>query len=140
MMVIWLGVLIVCAILEGVTVALISIWFSIGALVAMGAAALKLSLWVQIILFVAISLLCIVAIRPFTKKFLVKKTEKTNADRILGEDGIVVEAINNLNSTGRVQVLGEYWTARSEDMEEIPKDTEVQVLRIEGVKAIVKRK
>lgn len=139
-MVIWLGVLIVCAILEGVTVALISIWFSIGALVAMGAAALKLSLWVQIILFVAISLLCIVAIRPFTKKFLVKKTEKTNADRILGEDGIVVEAINNLNSTGRVQVLGEYWTARSEDMEEIPKDTEVQVLRIEGVKAIVKRK
>lgn len=140
MTVVWLAVLIVGAILEGFTVALISIWFSIGALIAMGAAALGISLWIQVILFIVVSLLCIIMIRPFAKRFLAKGTEKTNADRIIGADAIVTEPINNLNSTGQVQVLGTYWTARSEDMDEIPKGTEVQVLRIEGVKVIVKRK
>ena len=66
--------------------------------------------------------------------------EKTNADRILGQEGVVVESIDNLSASGQVKIDGAVWTARSAGDEIIPSGTRIQVERIEGVKAIVIRK
>ena len=72
------------------------------------------------------------------KKYVNSKTQHTNADRILGQECVVTEQIDNLAGTGEITVGGKRWTARSADQSVIPKEACVVVERIEGVKAIVK--
>ncbi len=136
----WVVMLIAFGILEAMTAGLVSIWFCIGAVVALIASVMGASLGMQIALFSVVSLLSMALIRPFAKKFLGTKTEATNADRILGAEAVVVEGINNLQAKGQIRVLGESWTARSQEEVEIPEGSSVRVLRIEGVKAIVTQK
>lgn len=133
----WVAMMIAFGILEGMTASLVSLWFCVGSLIALISAAVGASIGMQIGIFTIVSLLCIALIRPFAKKVLKPANEKTNADRILGAEAVVTEAISNRNAKGQIRVMGEYWTARTEKEEELPEGTMVQVLRIEGVKAIV---
>ena len=135
--VVWLVLFIALAGVEGLTAGLISIWFCLGSLVALFAAWLDAPLIVQIGLFVVVSVLSMAVIRPLARKYWQPRTEKTNADRILEHQGVVLETINNLQASGQIKVGGSVWTARSANGEEIPEGTLVRVLRIEGVKAIV---
>lgn len=134
---IWLVLLVVFAGVEGMTAGLVSIWFCAGSLVALLAAWLDASVLVQIALFVVVSLITMALVRPLAKKHLQPHLEKTNADRILGAEGIVTETVDNLAPSGQVKVGGTVWTARSVSGERIPEGTLIQVLRIEGVKAMV---
>ena len=64
--------------------------------------------------------------------------EPTNADRVIGQTAIVTETISDRTQTGQARVMGQTWSARTDETEtEIPAGTEVRVLRIEGVKLIV---
>ncbi len=137
MKLIWAGLLIAFAIGEGVTVGLTSIWFAAGSLAALICALLGGPLWLQIALFIVISALCLLAIRPVAHKYLNSKVEPTNADRILGTEAVVTEDINNIQATGAVRISGIVWSARSEHDTPIPAGTLVRVLRIEGVKVYV---
>ena len=124
---------------EAVTVGFVSVWFCIGALVTLFAAKAGASVIVQMAVFIVVSSALLVLTRPFVKKVLKLKNEATNADRILGGTAVVVEEINGHNSTGAVRIDGKVWSARCEERERIiEKDAEVTVLRIEGVKVIVK--
>ncbi|MGN0985307.1 MAG: NfeD family protein [Candidatus Enterenecus sp.] len=134
---IWLGLLILFAVIEGVTVGLASIWFAAGALVALIAALLGGQLWLQITLFIVVSALCMLAIRPLAQKHLNSKVEPTNADRVIGSEAKVTEAIDNLQGSGAVNIGGVVWTARSDSDTPIPAGSLVRVLRIEGVKVFV---
>ena len=136
-LILWVVLVVAFGVLEGLTVGLISVWFSIGSLAGLIAAGLGASVMVQVIAFSIVSGACILLLRPVTRKYLVTKIEKTNADRIIDEEAVVTENINNLQGTGQVRVRGESWTARSVDGEEYTESTMVRVLRIEGVKAIV---
>lgn len=136
----WVAMLIAFGILEGMTASLVSIWFCIAALVALIATVLGASIGVQIGIFAVVSVLCIALIRPFAKSVLKPADEKTNADRILGVEAVVTEPISNREARGQIRVLGEYWTARTEQDMELSEGTLVRVLRIEGVKAIVEQK
>lgn len=133
----WLILLIAFAGIEGITAGLISIWFCAGSLVALFAAWMDASLWVQIGLFAAVSVLAMAIIRPIVRKYWQPKVQKTNVDSILGSEGLVVETIDNIRGTGQVKVGGIVWTARSAVGQVIPEGVLVQVDRIEGVKAIV---
>lgn len=137
--IVWGGLLLFFAVLEGLTAGLVSIWFCVGALVALVAAMVGANVIVQSALFVILSLICMALIRPLAKKHLIPKTQATNADRIIGAEAVVQEAINNLAATGQVQVDGKVWTARADGEEHIAVGETVRVLRIEGVKAIVTR-
>lgn len=135
----WLFGIIVFAVIEGVTVGLTSIWFAIGSLAAMIAAALGAGLPLQIVLFFAVSAITLLFTRPLAKKYLAPKKVRTNADRVIGKTGIVTETIDNLKAAGMVSIGGVLWTARSEEDEILPADTRVSVTRIEGVKVFVVR-
>ena len=137
MKLIWTGLLIVFAIGEGVTVGLTSIWFAAGSLAALLCALLGGPLWLQIVLFIVISALCLFAIRPLAHKYFNSKVEPTNADRIIGTEVLVTEDINNIQATGAVRIGGIIWSARSESDTLISAGTLVRVLRIEGVKVYV---
>lgn len=117
---------------------LVSVWFAVGSLVALVAAALDAQMWLQITLFAVVSVGLLVATLPLVKKFVIPKQAKTNVDSVIGSRGYVTEEIDNLSASGQVKLGGMYWTARSEDGHPIPAGTLVQVERIEGVKAFVK--
>ena len=140
MIFVWLGLTIVFALIEGATAQLTTIWFAIGSAAAFIVAVCGVkSVLIQVIVFVAVSVITLLATRPLVKKIIHKKTEPTNADRNIGETGVTVSEINNLLGTGEVNLKGTIWTARSVDDAVIPKDTQVTVKKIEGVKLIVKK-
>ena len=77
-------------------------------------------------------------VRPIARKSFNGKRTKTNAESLIGKTGIVFEEIDNINSKGRITVLGQEWAAGSiSDDAVIPKGTKVKVLSIKGVKLIV---
>lgn len=139
MEIIWLALLIVFAITEGVTVALVSIWFMGGALAALIAALCGAELWVQVVLFFAVSILLLLCLRPLSKRLIKQKKVATNADSNIGKEAVVTERIDNLQGIGAVRISGVEWSARSADGSEIEKGAVVRVLRIEGVKVCVER-
>lgn len=136
----WLVLIILLSIVEMSTLSLVCIWFIIGAVGAMISSAFGADFLLQLVVFVTVSLIFLIFTRPLVKRFLKVKETRTNADRIIGEKAIVVQEINNLKFTGQVKVMGQVWTARSEEDENIfPEGETVNVVGIAGVKLIVKR-
>ena len=121
--------------LEALTMGLTTIWFAAGAFVAAAVALFGCPFSVQIVAFVVVSVLCLVFTRPIAKRFLNDKTEKTNADSVIGCTGVVTEDIDNLLAKGQVLVKGQYWTARAEEDGKLIK--EGSIIR-EGAKVTVK--
>ena len=98
---IWLGIVLLSVIVEVSTVALVSIWFMPSALVAMILAFCGVPLWIQILVFLILSALCLLFAKPLSKKVLGVKHVATNADSVIGEEAVVIEAINNLEACGQ---------------------------------------
>jgi membrane protein implicated in regulation of membrane protease activity len=135
--ILWLVLLVLFAIAEGLTAGLVSIWFALGALAALIASLCSGSLLVQVVLFALVSVVAMAIIRPLAAKYFTPHQEATNADRIIGATALVTVPIDNVNGTGQVKVGGKIWTARSESAEVIPEGATVKILRIQGVKVTV---
>jgi len=135
--VLWLALLVFFVFAEASTVAIVSMWFAAGALVALIANLLRAELWLQVVLFFAVSALLLAALRPFIKKYFNPRREKTNVDAVIGTVGIVTVAIDNIEAVGQVKLGGMEWSARSTSGENIPVGTRVKVDKIQGVKAYV---
>ena len=139
--IIWLGVLAVLLVIEGLTTALTTIWFAGGALVAAIASGAGAGILVQWILFLVISLVLLIFTRPIAMRYLNTNRTRTNAESLIGKEAVVTQTIENLKNQGQVIVGGIERTARTDDNEKmIEKDTVVEIERIEGVKLIVKKK
>ena len=137
----WLAIVMVWLVIEIATLGLTTIWFAGGALVACIAALLHANIWVQIVLFLVVSVLLLFFTRPLAVRYMNKDRTKTNVDSMVGKEAVVTEAIDNLKAQGVVQVNGLEWTARSEESQEvIPKGAIVEVGRVDGVKLIVRKK
>ena len=135
--VLWLIALIVFAVGEAITVGLTSVWFAVGALGALIAAGFGAALWLQVVVFLALSGVTLLLVRPLAKKFLTPRYQATNADRVIGATALVTEEIDNLKGSGLVNISGQVWTARPAHDVVIQPGREVKVLRIEGVKVFV---
>ena len=135
---IWLIAIALLLLVEFATSALTTIWFAGGALIALICAFFGGPVWLQVILFIAGSIVLLFLTRPLAVKLMNKGAVRTNADSLIGKEAVVTERIDNLQSTGTVQINGQVWTARSVDPEHrIEKDEIVMVRAIEGVKLIV---
>ena len=139
--IVWAVLLVLFIIIELETVQLRSIWFAVGAALALIGLAIPFvahRIWIQVFLFLLASALSMYFLRPLAKRRLKVENTPTNADRNIGKTGIVEDTIDPTQGTGTVKIGGKYWTARTQDQEPIPVGTEVEILRIEGVKVIVK--
>ena len=134
---VWGALMILFLIVEGATAGLASIWFALGALAALVAALLKAPIWLQIVLFLIVSIAVLILTRPLARKYINSRSQATNADRVIGMTGRVRETIDNIAGTGAVFVGGKLWTARTADSEIIPEGALVRADAIEGVKLIV---
>ena len=134
---IWLVIAGVCLVIEIMTTGFLVFWLAIGALISMIVSLFTNSILIQTAVFVISSAILIFATKPFVKKFAKTKNVKTNAFSIIGQNGIVTKEIDSINSKGQVKIDGETWSAVGKDDMDIPKGTEVEVLEIKGVKAVV---
>ena len=134
----WIIAAVVFGVIEGATVALVTIWFALGAVAAAVAAQLGASIPAQVGTFVIVAALLLCLTRPALKKIAVKKPQRTNADRFIGKEGVVIEPIDGVNASGQVKVGGQIWSAVSRDGGSVEKGERVEVIEISGVKLVVK--
>ena len=131
----WLAIVIITLVIEFMTAEIVSIWFFFGSVVSLILSICKVDPSIQIIIFVAVSLLSMICVRPFIKKYTKRNEIKTNVDSFVGRIALVTEDIVDGNR-GVVKLDGQEWSAISHD--NIVKGTKVVVLSIEGNKLIVK--
>lgn len=134
----WILLIVALVIIEAVTVQLVTIWFAVGAVGGLIASAFNLDIWIQILIFVTVSAITLIATRPLVKRFTKTNKEPTNADRYIGQTAVVTEPIDNIHGKGAVTVGGLEWTARTVNGAAVEKDALVTVEKIEGAKLIVK--
>lgn len=135
---VWSGLLALFLIVEAVcAIHLVSIWFAVGAAVALTASLLSAPVWLQVVLFLLVSCALLAALLPFTRKYLKPKLTATNIDSVIGSTGYVTIPIDNAAAQGQVKLDAMVWTARSLTGEPIPEGTLVRVHHIEGVKVYV---
>lgn len=135
----WLIVALVTLTIEVATpAALISIWFTIGALFAYGASILNLGLALEIIVFIAMSVLSFFGVRPFVLKFLKHKPIRTNADRYIGIQTRIIEDVYS-DKWGAVTLEGIRWSVRDVNRGMLTKGTLIEVVALEGAKLVVKQ-
>jgi membrane protein implicated in regulation of membrane protease activity len=133
--IIWLSVLVLMIIIEAATVNLVTLWFAVGALFAFLVSLFDAPIWLQIVVFLVISILSLIFLFPLAKKKLKIGKEKTNIDGIIGKTGVVTKEIV-FNQIGQIDISGVVWSAKSE--EDIGVGQTVEVLKVEGNKVIVK--
>lgn len=134
----WAGIAIASVILEIATVsALVSIWFAFGALVAMIIAIFNNTFWLQMVVFLVVSLVLALALRPLTTKLLRGTAIPTNADRLIGQRTTLREAVTT--EMGTLKAGGLIWNVLSNDGKPIEEGTEVEILAMDGNKLIVKK-
>lgn len=139
MLVFWTVLLIALIVIEAVTAQMVTIWFAAGAFGALIAERLGAQMWIQWVVFVAVSAVALIVTRPLARKLTKTNMQPTNADRCIGKVAVVTESINNIDAKGQVTVDGAIWSARSSDGSVIEKDEKVTVEKIDGVKLIVKK-
>jgi len=137
----WMKWLILAGLLfvgEIVTTGFILFWFGVAAVIAAILSFVGVNLYIQGIVFVLVAAVLIVFTRPLTKALINPKDNPSNVFAIVGKKGTVMQEINNIQGLGQVKISGEVWSAQSEDGSDLPVDTQVEVLRVEGVRVIVR--
>lgn len=134
----WVAVALALGAIEAATVDFVFLMLAGGALGGGVAAALGADFPVQVVVAVAAAGVLLGVVRPQAKKrFTNPHRTAMGTASYAGRTGLVLEAVTE--SSGRVRIGGETWTARALGGEEPEPGDEVQVLRIEGATAIVAR-
>ena len=136
----WLIVSGICFVLEMATVGFLVFWFGIGALFALITSWITDNIIIQTTVFILSSTLLLFLTKPFVKKLTNKDKIQTNAYSIIGKTGIVTREINSKKGIGQIKVESEIWSAKTEVDNDIiiPEGTEVEIIELDGVKAVVK--
>ena len=133
----WAGIAVASVVLEIATAsALVSLWFAFGALAAMIIAIFNHTFWIQMAVFLIVSLVLAMALRPITQKLLRGTSIPTNADRLIGMRTKMISEISD--EPGTLKAGGLIWNVISADGNPVAQGTTVEILSMEGNKLIVK--
>lgn len=135
---IWLILAGVFFVIEAFTIGFLVFWFGVGALLAMIISLFTDNIIIQSAVFIISSTVLLFFTRPFVNKFAENKETQTNAFSIIGKKGIVTKTIDPISGQGQIKVGTEVWSAKSKNDVKIEQGLEVEVLEIDGVKAVVK--
>ena len=134
----WLILAGIFLVVEIATVGFLVFWFAIGALIAMIVSFFTGNLAIQTGVFIISSTILLFLTRPFANKVASTQTVQTNVYSIIGKKGIVTKAIDPISGQGQIKVGNEVWSAKSVDDSKIDEGMEVEILNIDGVKAVVR--
>lgn len=135
--VVWLALFLLLAIIEMISLDLYFIMLGVGALGGVTVALVGGEFWVQVVVFSVTAMLMIMLVRPIALRHLRKDPEalRTNMDRLIGEDALVLEPTSRMN--GRAKIGGETWSVRTEDETSMQPGTYGSVVRIDGATAYI---
>lgn len=142
MTIIWAAIFVGAIFLEAETAEMIAVWFMPGALISLVLSIFKVELWIQLVVFVAVSAILLALAKTIFRKKLLKNVgqEKTDTDLLIGKAARVEEDIVNSEEKGAVKVGGQIWSARMADETEIAVAGETVIIeKISGVKLICRR-
>ena len=122
---------------EMLTTGFLIFWLGVGSLLALVVSLFTSNLIIQTAIFVISSIILILSTKPLVDKFSKKEKVPTNVYTLNGKKGIVIEEINPTEGRGQIKVGGEVWSALCSENLVIPKDSEVEIVEIRGVKAFV---
>jgi membrane protein implicated in regulation of membrane protease activity len=137
--VLWILAAVGLAVAELFTSSFFLIMFAIGAAAAGAAAAFDAPVTVQALLFVIVSLIATLGLRPALRNYFGRDSgEPTPVAEIAGSEAVVLERVDA--DGGVVKIDGEYWQARALDSSQVIEPGErVHVVDIKGVTAMVWR-
>lgn len=136
--IIWLAMMVFFLIVEAACpIHLVSVWFALASLIAIIVSLLGGQIWLQVVVFLAVSGALLLALWPLVKKYMNPKVVATNVDSLVGQLAHVTQDIDNVDAVGQAKVNGLEWSARSTDGEPIPKGVLVRIDRVEGAKLMV---
>ncbi len=135
---IWLAVVVLSLVIEFITFEFVTIWFSVGGLVALILAACGVGPAIHISVFSAISIVCLLGFRNLALKYLLKNKENTNTDLIINKAYKLLTPIKS-DSMGTIKVNDITWNVTTQDGSEIEEGARVITIEIQGNKMIVKR-
>ena len=137
MMYIWIAVICVAALVEAFTMQMVSIWFVAGGIVSLILYFCEVSYEIQIIIFIAVSIILLISLRKLCLKFLLKNTdEKTNIDSLIGREAKLLKSIS-LGELGEVKLGDVVWTATTKDETPLSAGTLIKIVQVQGNKLIV---
>lgn len=136
----WIGIAVVLAIVEMMSLDLVLLMFALGALAAAVAAGLGAPVWVAVLTFALVALGLLFFVRPpMVARLHAGPTLTTGHESLVGKTAVVAEPVDKHG--GRVKLSGEIWSARAEsDGDSFDTGTEVHVTRIDGATAVVTTK
>ncbi len=138
--VLWLVAAVALSVVEIITMGLTTIWFAIGAVAALICALVGAPIWLQVAVFIVVSVVVLVLVRPIAAAHFNNRLKKTNIDAYVGRKLIAKTDIDNLHGTGKVDMDGSTWLALSSmDNVVIHAGEEVKVVEVRGAKLIVER-
>lgn len=135
--ILWLVAFVVFLAVEASCVCLLSIWFAAGALAALIVSLLGGQIWLQVTVFLIVSIVALACLRPLFRKYIKPKIVATNVDSHIGTVAVLTASVDNLKGEGAVVLGGVEWSARSTGGQPIEAGTTVRVDKIEGVRAYV---
>lgn len=135
---VWLGVLAVSLIVEFISMELVSIWVSVGSLVAMILAFCKVSITIQLVVFGVVTIACILGLRRIAMKFFFRNKGKTNLDAIVGTVHKLLKKVDD-DELGSIKINGVEWSVKSVNDETIEAGNYVEIVSVDGNKFIVKK-
>ena len=137
MMYIWIAIICVAALIEAFTLQMVSIWFVAGGIVSLILYFCGVGYEVQIIVFIAVSIILLIALRKLCLKFLLKNTnEKTNVDALVGREARLLKDID-LGQLGEIKLGDVVWSATTKDESPLASGTLVKITQVQGNKLIV---
>ncbi len=139
MWLIWLIAAAFFFVAEIITVGFFIFWLGIGSLIAMLTSFLTDSIIIQVATFAISSSVLLFFTKPLAKKLSKSDNVATNSFSLINKTGLVTISINPLEGTGQVKVNGEIWSAKTEKNVLIPKDSQIKVVKIDGVKLVVEQ-
>ena len=135
---VWVGVTIICVVIESLTLSLTTIWFGISAFVMVFLAFTPLPFPAQLFIFVALALVLLIFTRPVVKQKINQKKIATNYERIIGQIAVVTKKITALEK-GSVKINGMEWTAAVKEDITLEEGSKCIIEEIAGVTAYVKQ-
>ena len=138
--IVWLAIFVIALVVEASGPSIVSIWFALGALIAMIISFIPgVAWWIELIVFVVVSITTMFALRPILNKYFKINKFNSNVDGLSGKEGYVLEEISFL-TPGLVKIGDVKWTAvpiKKEDVIQV--NSVVEVVSVEGNKLIVKK-
>lgn len=128
----WVVLAILFSTAEIFTAGFFLICFGVGAASAGVAGFLGASVEWQFAIFVMVSAVAVVLVRPLANRVSNPNTHLVGIDRVLGKEGIVLETIDPVSGRGVVRINSEHWSAESTENQPIVAGSTIEVVAVRG--------